>query len=86
MGGIKEPQNRIVGYREQQVVAFILRYYLEHCRAPTRREVMDGCCINSKGEISRIIRRIERRGGIAPARAKRAIHPRRKPVINGCPT
>lgn len=65
MGEIKH-QPRIdrqtLGYREVQVVAFMLRYYLEHCRAPTRREIQLGVGINSKGEVSRIVKRIESRG------------------------
>lgn len=71
MGGIKHQQSRVLGYRESQVVAFILRYYLAHCRAPTRREIQDGVGINSKGEVTRIVKRIEARGIVRDTRGER---------------
>lgn len=57
---------RILGYRERQVIEFVLRYYLEHSQPPTRREIQDGVGLGSKGEVTRIIQRIERRGIVRP--------------------
>jgi len=76
----KQPRpGRLLGYREKQVVVLVLEYYLEHCRAPTRREIQDALDMGSKGEVSRIIKRIEARGISTRVRAN---PPRAKPVVN----
>ena len=54
--------DRVVGYREVQVISFMLRYYAEHCRSPTYHEVMAATGITSEGEVSRIVSRIVSRG------------------------
>lgn len=66
-----EINGRVLGYRESQVVTFILRYYLAHCKAPTRREIQEDLGISTKGEVTRIIKRIEARGIVRSGKAER---------------
>ena len=61
----------ILGYRERQVIAFVLSYYLEHSRRPTSREIQEIVGLGTKGEVRRIVARFERRGLVRSARAKR---------------
>ena len=54
--------DRILGYRAHQVRGFIDAYADEHGSAPAYRQIMDAVGIGSKGEVSRIVCSLERRG------------------------
>ena len=56
--------HRVLGYRAAQVAAFIMRRFAEDGHAPTYDEIRAGCSIRTRGEVSRIVASLERRGTI----------------------
>jgi hypothetical protein len=90
MGGIKRPRTRVLGYRAEQWLSYVLRYVLDHGEMPTQQQICAGLGIASKGQVSRIEKEMRRRG-ITITRRPAKLHretanPRRpNPVINGCP-
>jgi SOS-response transcriptional repressor LexA len=53
---------RALGYRAFQVLAFIRAEIGEKGQAPSYDQICAGVGINSKGEVSRIVDSLERRG------------------------
>lgn len=51
-----------VGYRAVQVLEYVRRYLGEHGHAPSYVEIRTALGIGSKGEVSRIVAGLERRG------------------------
>jgi uncharacterized membrane protein len=86
MGGITRPRTRVLGYRAEQVAAFVMRHLIEHGEMPTQQQICNATGIASKGEVSRIERALSRRGLKIDRRRESANPLPRKPVINGCPT
>jgi SOS-response transcriptional repressor LexA len=53
---------RVLGYRAVQVLEYVRRYAGEHGHSPDYLAICNGVGISSKGEVSRIIASLERRG------------------------
>lgn len=61
MGGGTMRNDRTLGYRASQVLAFVRIQIAETGHAPSYREICAGVGISSKGEVSRIVAALERR-------------------------
>jgi hypothetical protein len=53
---------RPLGYRAEQVIAFELRFFIDHGRLPTQSQICAAVGISTKGEVSRIEKALARRG------------------------
>ncbi len=52
---------RVLGYRQFQVLAFIRAHLAEHGYAPTLDEVCDETGVGTRGEACRIVKALEKR-------------------------
>lgn len=53
---------RALGYRAFQVERFVRQFFGEHGVSPSYDDIRDGVGIRTKGEVSRIVASLERRG------------------------
>jgi SOS-response transcriptional repressor LexA len=82
------PRTDFPGYRAEQVLMFLLKHYAETGRVATYDEIKAATGIRTDGEVSRIVKSLRRRVGLAGRRNKPrdiAKSQREFPVINGCP-
>lgn len=62
MGHNQQITGRVLGYKAEQVVAFTLRYFLDHGVVPSQEQICAAVGLATKGEVSRIEKSIGRRG------------------------
>ena len=51
--------------KQRQILAFISRYWFEHCYPPTIREIVDGCGLSSTSVAAYNLERLRRAGHLA---------------------
>jgi SOS-response transcriptional repressor LexA len=56
-----------LGYRQAQVKAFAQSFFDEHGIGPSYNQVCEACDIPTRGEVSRIVAGLERRGEVERA-------------------
>lgn len=62
---------RVLGYRAVQVLEYVRIEIIEHGQAPSYGMIRDALCIDSKGDVCRIIKSLEKRGLLSRAGAGR---------------